>query len=344
MTDWTSLNLLTPMLNTIALVNARSLVGPEVAHDEEWLQLWMNYLLGVSGGAQQLRLWHPWLRPIVQYTIPQVKKLKEYYAHGRKMLVPIIEARAEAAKKPGYVKPDDFMQWYTDKLAAEGMPIDRAHQAKVHMILGLASIRTISMTTTQALTDLATHPEYMEPLRQEIAEATEGGVFTKQSLLKLSKLDSFMKESQRMSPLNWVTTHREAIQPINFHDGTHLPNGAHMGIPAGDIGMDPANYPDPTTFHPWRFHDLTQQNPGAATRYQFVNVDETTLHWGYGRHACPGRFFASQTIKLMLSSMIQRFDIRLPDGIKERPPNRESQIQIQPSPTAMIQLKAVGAS
>jgi hypothetical protein len=51
--------------------------------------------------------------------------------------------------------------------------------------------------------DLAAYPEYIQPLRDEIcAVAGEDGVLKKTSLLKLKKMDSVMKESQRMHPLS----------------------------------------------------------------------------------------------------------------------------------------------
>ena len=68
-------------------------------------------------------------------------------------------------------------------------------------------------TTTNALTyfvlDLATKPEYIQPLRDEIEQVARqdnveedgNGVlrFKRSSLAKLWKLDSFMKESSRLS-------------------------------------------------------------------------------------------------------------------------------------------------
>lgn len=63
------------------------------------------------------------------------------------------------------------------------------------------------------LLDLLGHPEYVKPLREEIEEViAEDGWQTdeigqrylpKPSLSKLKKLDSFIKESQRMNPLNF---------------------------------------------------------------------------------------------------------------------------------------------
>ena len=58
------------------------------------------------------------------------------------------------------------------------------------------------------LYDLCTHPEYIQPLREEIeAVLAEGnGKFIKKSITKLWKLDSFIKESQRLSPPGLGTT------------------------------------------------------------------------------------------------------------------------------------------
>lgn len=43
--------------------------------------------------------------------------------------------------------------------------------------------------------------------------------------------------------------------------------------------------------------------------------------FGWGRHACPGRFFAANEIKMIVATYILTYDIRLPDGVTERYPN-----------------------
>ncbi|KAJ8474956.1 hypothetical protein ONZ45_g15772 [Pleurotus djamor] len=45
------------------------------------------------------------------------------------------------------------------------------------------------------------------------------------------------------------------------------------------------------------------------------------LPFGTGRHACPGRFFASIPIKIMLSHILLNYDIQLPGGHTSRPEN-----------------------
>jgi cytochrome P450 len=76
--------------------------------------------------------------------------------------------------------------------------------------VSFAAIHTSSMATTHAILDLASRREYIQPLRDEIdeirkldGEEIDGDGYVrlkKDSINKLRKLDSFMKESQRFSP------------------------------------------------------------------------------------------------------------------------------------------------
>ena len=58
------------------------------------------------------------------------------------------------------------------------------------------------MEMAQAVFDLVAHPEYIEPLRDEVKRVREsdGNAWTKAGIAKLVKMDSFMKESQRFRP------------------------------------------------------------------------------------------------------------------------------------------------
>jgi cytochrome P450 len=60
------------------------------------------------------------------------------------------------------------------------------------------------MTLTNVLYDLAAHPEYADILRDEIQSISSeepGRKLRKKTIPKLRKLDSFIKESQRVNPL-----------------------------------------------------------------------------------------------------------------------------------------------
>ena len=47
-------------------------------------------------------------------------------------------------------------------------------------------------------------------------------------------------------------------------------------------------------------------------------VAKENLNFGFGRNACPGRFFAANEIKLILARILLDFDLMMPDGRTKR--------------------------
>lgn len=82
---------------------------------------------------------------------------------------------------------------------AEGRP--KSVLSAINLHVALAAIHTTAVAITHIIYDLCAMPEYVEPLREEIQEAmaAEGG-FSKKTFLKMSRLDSVMRESQRFNP------------------------------------------------------------------------------------------------------------------------------------------------
>lgn len=52
---------------------------------------------------------------------------------------------------------------------------------------------------THALYDLAAHPQYIEAMREEVEAVISSEGWTKAAMGKMWKVDSFLKESQRMA-------------------------------------------------------------------------------------------------------------------------------------------------
>lgn len=67
---------------------------------------------------------------------------------------------------------------------------------------------------TQALYHLAGNPEYMQPLREEVESIVATHGWSKDSLNKMRKIDSFMRESQRFNGLGLRT--REYSTFVDF--------------------------------------------------------------------------------------------------------------------------------
>ena len=153
-----------------------------------------------------LRLYYipNFLRPLLSRCFPSFWKAKKQLKSVQDILVPIILRRtiAEQSGDVHYEKPDDFLQWMMDLAQNE----DDADPANiVHRLLAIMSAPVVGTTITMlghAIFDLISRPEYIEPLRQEIKESLPPDYpdITQGSLRELKRLDSFMKESQRVNP------------------------------------------------------------------------------------------------------------------------------------------------
>ncbi|KAI4154388.1 MAG: hypothetical protein LQ340_001720 [Diploschistes diacapsis] len=122
-------------------------------------------------------------------------------------------------------------------------------------------------------------------------------------MARLRKMDSFMKESQRLNPFSSTGFSRKMKTDVTMNDETVFPKHSTVTVPVGCIATDPAIYPDPDTFDGLRFYKLRTESKSKANdgRYQYVTTNKEYLYWGHGVHACPGRFFAANEIKIILA-------------------------------------------
>lgn len=126
-------------------------------------------------------------------------------------------------------------------------------------------------------------------------------------------------------------------------DGTCLPAGTHLAMPAAAMAHDAALLPDcgdPEVFDPFRYERLRQDTskPENINKFQFATTDSSTLHFGHGKFACPGRFFASNEIKVILCHLLLRYDFKFPEG-QQRPRNWSYEEAFYPDPTVPILMR-----
>jgi cytochrome P450 len=101
--------------------------------------------------------------------------------------------------------------------------------------------------------------------------------------------------------------------------------------------QDPDIYEDPEKFNAWRYLQMREQ-PGNENRHQFVTIAADNLGFGLGLHACPGRFFASNEIKIILCFLLVEFDWRYGPG-QGRLPDQKYEASISANPATMVQAK-----
>ena len=88
-----------------------------------------------------------------------------------------------------------------------------------------------------------------------------------------------------------------------------LPKGTHIAMASAPILLDDKVTPNPLEFDPLRAY-RKRLEPSEATRHQFATTDKDHLHFGHGKYSCPGRFFASNEIKIILAYFFLKYDIK----------------------------------
>ena len=204
-----------------------------------------------------------------------------------------------------YLKPDTDFEY--QRHYDQGMQPTAESVADNILAGSFAAIHTTTMTLTNVLYDLAAHPEYAEVLREEIqciSAEEPSGILRKKTMPKLRKLDSFIKESQRRCTAAAITFHRKTLKAIILSEGTYLPaNDYYLFSPSAAISGDPSTYEIPEEFDGLCLDKLQQRTSEDDMRYQLTS-SSTQMHFGLGRHVCPGRWLASYEIKLTVITLL----------------------------------------
>lgn len=198
--EWTPFKIQPFMIRTVARLSGRVFVGPALNRVEEWMDVSINFAITAFIAVIKLQFFPPWMRPVAQYLVSELGTIRKDLAKAEAMITPIIDERLRDSETPGYEKPDDYVQWLLDALP-EDQKRDYFIQAKLQLLLSAASIHTTGNLTTDCIYDLAVHQDMQEILREEAREvfSDDETWARKDSMGRLKKLDSFIKESQRLS-------------------------------------------------------------------------------------------------------------------------------------------------
>ncbi|KAL5499081.1 hypothetical protein ACEPAH_1599 [Sanghuangporus vaninii] len=316
--EWVSLNARDTVMQVVARTSNRVFVGLPLCRDKDWIELSIRYTLDVVKGALIINLVPDFLKTLVGEFLTSVPRSTR---RALKHLQPIIEYRLAQAEKygkdwPG--KPNDMLSWLMD----DG-PEDEKRNAKAltHRILTLnfAAVHTSSISFTHALLQVAAHPEDIKPLREEIERIVKEYGWSKASLAKMQKIDSYIKETLRFDGIGMLSMQRKILQDYTLSDGTFLPAGTHVACNSVATHFDESNYQKAGEFDGFRFVQSNSnfhaeaQDLEESAKDQVVSTSLEFLTFGHGRHACPGRFFAANELKTMLAYLVANYDLKLED-------------------------------
>ena len=136
------------------------------------------------------------------------------------------------------------------------------------------------------------------------------------------------------------TFERVITKDFRLSDGFIIPAGTQVGFPAQALAMDPDLFEDPERFDGFRFSKLySSEDMESKGRLQWAASNLTSMAFGYGRHACPGRAFAGFEIKQIMIYFLMNYDFKLENHGGKRPKNLMIETQMIPSHTEKILLR-----
>jgi cytochrome P450 len=93
-----------------------------------------------------------------------------------------------------------------------------------------------------------------------------------------------------------------------------ISRGTNLAVDSS-VMWDAAIYPDPFKYDPYRF--LRLREAGSATA-ALASTSPEHIAFGIGKPICPGRFFASNEVKIALAMILLTYDVRIPRGMKPK--------------------------
>ncbi|ODA80720.1 hypothetical protein RJ55_03679 [Drechmeria coniospora] len=317
--DWTSVSIQPLMLKIIGRITNRLFVGLPLCRDPEWFEAVSAHAHNVTITQIAIRIVPPFIRPLLNLLLPTRWRYEAAIRRCQRLLVPEILRRRLQGSEGGYEKPDDLLQGIMD-LSTDDNGAENVAQRQI--TITLVAGHSTAAAGSHALFDLVARPRYAEEIRAEAEAEAEAMGAEKYSSNKLWKLDSFLRESQRHNPPSLLGFHRIVRDPagITLHDGVQLPVGTHICVAPYSISSDADIVENPNDFDGLRYYRQRCEDPAHAMQHQHATADKSHMHFGYGPWSCPGRFMASDELKMILSTLLVRYEFRFPGGTS-RPAN-----------------------
>ncbi|KAJ5103347.1 hypothetical protein N7532_003876 [Penicillium argentinense] len=269
--------------SVVARSGSFAMVGERLAHNEEYIQAVKEHILGMIMTTRVQFLIPDCLKRYIGGFISRLATLGTRWDMNasRKILLKHFEARAteyrrditrsgelvtSQANPEQAEKPVEIFRWLFESSVLR-------HRWSYSEVLGemlllqFAFVYTTGYALYGALAELARHPEYIQPLREEIETTLAKYGATISGCDQMILLDSFLKECQRLHP------------PAA---GITLRPGTHIGVPSSWIQRSSVYYENPETFDGYRFLKLAA---AGAKNTKLVDLSPDYLVFGMGVHA-----------------------------------------------------------
>ncbi|XP_064600806.1 cytochrome P450 2J4-like [Liolophura sinensis] len=207
-------------------------------------------------------------------------------------------------------EPRDFIDAYLSEMykAQEKDPhttFEDEQLLKVIEDLFVAGTETTATTLQWALVYMINYPDVQTKVRAEIRSVIGRGRFPTMADRKhMPYMEATLMEVLRCGDISPLSVPHAASQDTSLA-GYAIPKGTIIMTPLISLHKDPQVWKDPEVFDPCRFLD----SDGNIVK------SDNLLPFSAGKRVCLGESLARMELFLYLSSMLQRFIFKAPEGV-----------------------------
>ncbi|KAI0148651.1 cytochrome P450 [Xylariaceae sp. FL1272] len=338
--EWREVKVYDTMLDVVARLSVRVLMGLPLCRNKVFLSICSNFIRQVALAAAAISLFPNFLKPLVGPILTLYDRI--LYMRCRGFLMPLIRERLDRLRDPDVAKapedtiaPNDYVQWSIDHALAKPVinpaELDPRVIASRFSVLAFAAIQSSVITLTNTLFDIAASPNcasWLASMREEVIRETEGSGntingacqlgWTRNILSRMTHVDSALRESLRLNGFIERGIMKMVVAPegVTLPDGSHIPFGTKVGISGYSVHHDEANYANAMQYDAFRFaRDQSEDKKPQG----LINTSDKFMGFSHGSHACPGRFFATNQLKIALGHIALLYEI---EPMPERPVNK----------------------
>jgi cytochrome P450 len=237
-----------------------------------------------------------------------LRRFNELMVRTDRLIFELIEERRSGGLRDG----DDVLTMLLEARHEDGSPMSAQELRDELMTALVAGHETTASQLAWAFERLAHEPEVVARLVEEL-DAGESEDYLTATLYEILRLKPVLPNAEP----------RLTKQPVTI-GGFHYPAGVALLASAYLLHHDPDIYPDPHALRPERF---LGKSPGTYTWIPF----------GGGRRRCLGASFALQEMKIVLRSVLTRYELHTTgEGFE---PTRRRSITFSPSRGATVVLR-----
>ncbi|KAL4071903.1 cytochrome P450 [Scleroderma citrinum] len=346
--EWENVVAFDAIRKVVSRASNRVFVGLSLCRNPGWLELSSRVASDVIVSATTMNLF-PRFILVAKFVTSTSRNTRQ----GNEYLGPVIrerqKRRATRLQDGNQADtPNDFLQWLIDN----DTETSEWEITQRILVMVFASIHTTATSFVPVLYNLAAHPEYLKPLREEVDSIVHQDGWTKIAIDKMHMVDSFLKENHRLNCISSLVGVRRVRKDFTFSDGRVVPRGCDIAIPLSAIHHDEEIYSSSNTFDPFRFSRLhiDQNDP----RQQLVSLNSDFLTFGHGKYAwyghdhlllaaaylehtsSPGRFFSTTLQKTLLARIVTLYDLKLEDNAPSTMKTIELGVFVAPDPTTRV--------